>query len=624
MPVLAVLLILLSANALAFVNVADQATAAMPLSGSIRYLEDRGKQLSLEDILTIQPNEWKLNTNRVFSKGYSESAWWLAVRLDNQSAAPLTRLLEIGYPLLDHIRIYNVLGTQSTVFDLGDNLPFDARPIKANHFVVPLQIPANTHLDLYIRIRTQSALQVPITLWKKPSFYEWNRVANLAQGFYFGVMIVMALYNLLVFLAVRDRNFMLYVCFAFSLPLFIAGLKGYSFEYFWPNNPELNNHAIVFPLCLALLFGAMFTESFLKVHKLGRWASKLFRSQQICIIALLLLSLFVNYSTIIQILIPVAAISCCLGLVFAILMWNHSGLSGRYYTLGWGAFLSGGLCLGLNKLGIIPTNLLTENTLQVGSGIEVILLSFALATSINEDRAIRSEAQSKALQAERETRHAREQSLLLQKQATEELEQKVQVRTSELEALNQQLSELSDTDQLTRVKNRRYMDRFLLEELSRCSRYQHNLSVILLDIDHFKQFNDRYGHLVGDDCLRAVAEVLKAGARNDVDCLARYGGEEFCILMPEASLECATSAAETLRRAVYEMLFKVRDNVVNVSISLGVATTDGRTGISAEQLLSRADAALYQAKKGGRNRVVAAETGHDSNMSPKSSRADAR
>ncbi|MEE2731223.1 MAG: diguanylate cyclase [Pseudomonadota bacterium] len=607
MPLFVVLLFMLSAPALANVDVGGTAFSSAAVTSSVRFLEDAPGQLRLQDILTIPDNDWKRNNGHYFSRGYSRSAWWLKVPLSNSSAATLSRYLEIAYPNLDQIQVFVVAGVHTTTFNLGDKLPFHQRPIKSNNYVIPLRLPPNSQQDVYLRIRSDSAVQVPLTLWEKQHYYDWARVESLLQGFYFGVMAVMTLYNLFVFLAVRERNFILYVCFASSLPMFIAGLKGFSFEYFWPNYPHLNNHAIVVPLCLALFFGALFTESFLKVRQLGQWAVSLFRIQQASILLMLLVSLVVSYPGVIRLLIPLAILSCCLGLMFGILMWNRGGLAARYYTVGWCAFLSGGLVLGLNKLGVLPTNAFTENTLQVGSGVEVILLSFALAASINEDRRLRSEAQSEALRGERETRMAREQALQIQQQATEELEFKVQERTTELEQLNRQLSELSDTDQLTGLKNRRYLDRVLLEELTRCRRYGRGFSVILLDIDHFKQFNDQYGHMVGDDCLKAVASVLAESVREGVDWVARYGGEEFCILLPETSLTCAQAVAERLRQGVYNMPFKVRDTQVTVSISLGVTEVPSDQESTPEQLIAQADSALYQAKQNGRNCTVLAD-----------------
>lgn len=607
MPLLVALLLLFATNCLATVTIDGEDSGSIDLSNSIRYLEDDDNRLSLGDIASIPSNHWTANDGNTFSQGYSNSTWWLAFDLENTTPNATKQMLQIGYPSLDHMVIHILQdGMRVNTFVLGDTLPFSYRPMKTHHFVVPITIPPESTLSFFVEVQSKSAVQVPLMLWQPDLYYRHDRTTNLLQGFYFGVMIVMTIYNLFVFIAVREKNFLLYVCFAFSLPMFIAGIKGYSFEYLWPNHPQWNEMAIIWPLCLAVFFGALFTESFLKIKQLGQWAVYLFRIQQACILLLLLLSHLLEYQLILSMLIPATTVSCILGLLFGIIMWNRSGLSAKYYTIGWSAFLVGGISLGMNKLGFIPANLITENTLQIGSSIEVILLSFALAESINEERRMRSEAQDNALTAERETRQAKEQALRIQQQTTEELEIRVQERTSELEALNRQLAELSDTDQLTGLKNRRYLDRVMKEEIIRCSRYHRELSVILLDVDHFKQFNDCYGHLIGDKCLKNIASSLNLCIRDSVDCLARYGGEEFCVMMPETSSECAMEAAERLREQINAMSFTVQGEEVPVSISLGVACLLKNERPSIEKLVSRADEALYEAKQAGRNRSVLA------------------
>lgn len=606
MPLLVALLLLLATNCLATITIDGEETDLIDLSNSLRYLEDNDKRLNLSTIKSLAPDRWTNNDSNTFSKGYSSSTWWLAFELENTKTVATKHLLEISYPGLDHLVVHIIQGEQEKAFILGDTLPFSHRPMKSHNFVVPVVTPPNSSLNFFVEVQTKSSVQVPLKLWQPDAYYSHDRTANMLQGFYFGVMIVMTIYNFFVFMAVREKNFILYVCFAFSLSMFIAGIKGYSFEYLWPNHPQWNDMTIIWSLSLTVFFGALFTESFLKVKQLGRWVTYLFRAQQACILLLLFLSHMVEYKLILSILIPATTLSCIMGLMFGIIMWNKSGLPAKYYTIGWSAFLLGGISLGLNKLNLLPANLITENTLQIGSSIEVILLSFALAESINEERRMRSKAQDTALNAERETRQAKEQALRLQQRTTEELETRVQERTSELEALNRQLVELSDTDQLTGLKNRRYLDRVMGEEIARCNRYHHDLSIILLDVDHFKQFNDCYGHLVGDECLQNIAKTLDLCIRDAVDCVARYGGEEFCVMMPETSSECAMEVADRLRQKISSMLFTVQGEAVPVSISLGVASILKNERPSTEKLVSRADEALYEAKQGGRNRAVLA------------------
>ncbi|MBW8900662.1 MAG: sensor domain-containing diguanylate cyclase, partial [Massilia sp.] len=166
------------------------------------------------------------------------------------------------------------------------------------------------------------------------------------------------------------------------------------------------------------------------------------------------------------------------------------------------------------------------------------------------------------------------------------------------------------TDALTGVYNRRYMDRRLVEEIARARRQSYRLSCMYIDIDFFKQVNDRHGHLAGDDVLREVAARIKAELRM-TDALGRFGGEEFVVLLIDADLDAASMVAQRIRLSVAERPFLLPDGQsLSVSVSIGVSTLDdferdhAIEGV-AQQLVAQADQALYQAKEGGRNRVVA-------------------
>jgi two-component system, cell cycle response regulator len=177
---------------------------------------------------------------------------------------------------------------------------------------------------------------------------------------------------------------------------------------------------------------------------------------------------------------------------------------------------------------------------------------------------------------------------------------------------NELLKYIGLTDSLTGVYNRRYIDRRLLEEIARARRHDTHLSCLYLDIDHFKQINDRLGHLAGDEVLREVAGRIKAELRQS-DCLARFGGEEFVALLSNADLASAVMVAERIRQSIDQNPFQIAyANPIHVSVSIGVATlTESDRGEAIEpvalQLVAKADHALYEAKEGGRNRVVSFE-----------------
>jgi diguanylate cyclase (GGDEF)-like protein len=200
------------------------------------------------------------------------------------------------------------------------------------------------------------------------------------------------------------------------------------------------------------------------------------------------------------------------------------------------------------------------------------------------------------------TRFLVSQNALLQ--LNEQLEAKILKRTSELEEANKRLAELSMTDGLTGIANRRKFDAAIVEEWSRAVRTGSTLSLIMLDIDHFKKYNDHYGHQQGDDCLRRVADVLRAGARRQGDLVTRYGGEEFCMILPDTSLEGAFEIAERLRREVEELKMPhVQSDFGMITISLGVAASTPGKDQGPAELLRLADESLYRAKSEGRNCV---------------------
>jgi len=180
------------------------------------------------------------------------------------------------------------------------------------------------------------------------------------------------------------------------------------------------------------------------------------------------------------------------------------------------------------------------------------------------------------------------------------------LRSSELvrrlEVQTELLSKLAAFDDLTGVYNRRSMFHHLEAELSRCRRYGRSLGILMVDIDHFKRVNDEHGHLVGDQALRWVATTLQNELRS-MDFLCRYGGEEFCAILPETNRPGVARAGERLRSAIERTLFAHDGVQISLSISVGGASWVAEEAAEFPDLLARADAALLEAKRGGRNQV---------------------
>lgn len=170
-----------------------------------------------------------------------------------------------------------------------------------------------------------------------------------------------------------------------------------------------------------------------------------------------------------------------------------------------------------------------------------------------------------------------------------------------------EIKRLSLTDALTGAFNRRYLDDRLLQELKRAYRYERPLSIAMLDLDHFKAVNDRYGHQAGDAVLRICASQVRESIRGEVDWLARYGGEEFIVVLPETDLNGALIVAERLRKMISGLVISEEGHEIRVTASIGVVShtpSEQNLAVNAEQLVHIADTCLYRAKQNGRNQVI--------------------
>lgn len=190
------------------------------------------------------------------------------------------------------------------------------------------------------------------------------------------------------------------------------------------------------------------------------------------------------------------------------------------------------------------------------------------------------------------------------------LEERVQERTlelnialQELESANQELERKNVQDELTGLHNRRFYDQKILAEYRRSRRNLTPLSLVLIDIDHFKLVNDNHGHLAGDQCLVWLAKHIKQGLKRSADKAFRYGGEEFCLILPNTDAEGALLLAEQLRLAISQYVFTFQETEIPLTISCGICTYQQQVDVGPEQIFAGADKALYQAKHDGRNQT---------------------
>ncbi len=589
----------LSSDAAARTEVGARMGVLVDTSGTLAITQVRGTDLPWQAIDRQSPNF-----------GFTQDAYWFRFRLHNRNAQVLPRFIELPIPFLDDVQLYHfVNGTLQQRYVLGDELPFAQRVVQHRNFIMPVQLAPGDN-DIYMRLASAGTIEAPLRIWDPVQFHAASNDENLVQGAVIGVLLIMIVYNLFVFFSTRDINYVYYIGFVTSYLLFHLTLTGYTFAYIWPDAVRWNSFAISTFAASSALFTCLFTESFLRLRRFSKPAFYLVRGLSVFCAVLLALTFVLPYSWTIRvgaaIVLPVTGTALFLGYW----RWWRGATFARFYCLAWTAILIGLAILSASKQGWIPLNVWTENASQIGIVMLVVLLSFTLADQINNDRTLRLNAQAVALGHERQARASQHALIKATESANRELEQRVLSRTTDLNAAmeqlriaNERLQLLSTTDGLTQIGNRAFFDSTVADELRRAERQGTAVAIILFDIDHFKRINDTHGHLAGDACLQALADLLRPRIHRAGDILARYGGEEFVIALMDVDLDRALALAEEFRSAVEHLSIAFGATVLHVTASFGVVSAIPRPPATAQEFLAAADRALYEAKAAGRNCV---------------------
>jgi len=567
------------------------------LATEVAVLEDPGGRLTLADVQR-RANEFRpatVSRGEAINFGYSSSAWWLRFDLEQAPGAPRDWLLEVAFPTLDSVEYFGPGGEHLIA---GDRLSFARRPLLHRNFVFPVHLGETGAGSAWLRVVSEGTLTVPLRLWQAEAFWQDSLAAYALLAGYFGMLLALALYNLLLWFSLRDHNYLTYVLFAASMAVGQLSLNGFGNQFLWPDWPAWGNLAFTIGFAAAGLFGALFTRGFLATrHNLPRLDGAVIGLAALFAVCMLL-PLVAPYR-LAAILTSLTGVTFSVVAVFAGLRCWRAGQHGaRTFLLAWTVLLLGVAVVGLRNLNLLPTTFFSFYAMQMGSALEMLLLSFALADRINGLRREKDAAQGEAL--------ATKQQLVGALQRSEaSLERRVAERTGELEEANarlreneRQLQALAHTDTLTGLANRLLFDARLEQSMQQARRNHGQIALLLVDLDHFKSINDSYGHAIGDEVLRCAAERFRAAVR-EVDTVARLGGDEFAIVLAAiGSAADAERMADKIVTALREPM-RVLNMPLEISCSIGLALFSGGA-LSPAELLRRADQAMYAAKDAGR------------------------
>ncbi len=601
---------------------AEQAIVDIPadfqtrgLASEVDVLEDPAQALTVAQVAGRDFEKAFLPQRGSANLGYTGSAYWLRIKLRQPAPIDRTVLLEVEYPHLDHVSVFlPATGAEGFVEKrTGDSTVFSTRDINHRHFVFKVPLDGTDVRTIYVRIASGGTVTYPVRLWSPEAFHDAHTLELLILGIFYGMLVAMAFYNLFLYLTVRDRVYLYYVAFIASVGMLMFSLDGLGYQFIWTGLPAIVNWTNSTLTCLTLIFVQLFAHEFLSLPKTSPRMGRLIRGLIYLMPAAFALTAFGGYSVAMRTMLQLGLISLVVVVSCAVMSWRAGYRPARFFFIAFGIEIPAAGMLMLSSIGMLPTNFLTVHGLQIGIGIDVLLLSIALADRINALKRDKELAQAEALASQ-------QRALADLKKHEEALEKRVEERTNELHFLantlrdeirkkeaievqlrenEQQMRHLAHHDALTGLPNRMSLQERLTMAIQQAQRNGTSVALLMIDLDNFKQINDSWGHSAGDAVLCTVARRLQAMVRN-VDTVARIGGDEFVVVLSDVDSDAdALLVAEKILTALSEPV-SAFGATYQTSPSIGISLFP-RDGTNLDELLKRADTAAYQAKKAGKN-----------------------
>lgn len=561
------------------------------LAEHIDWLHDADASLDADAALAaLARGEFSALGQRQSNFGYRSGALWFSFEVENRDHPSSDWVLLIDYTLVDHLQLLRIdADGQRHHWDGGDRVAYSQRSLRIPQFNWKQTLRPGERARFLLRVQSESSMQVPLRWISAAELVEQSQQRGLGLGVYFGILLALVSYNLILYIALRDRNYLSYVIYVACVGLMLLSLNGLAFQHLWPDSPDWGNRVVLLSIAAAQASMLHFTCRFLDLRTHVPKGERLIHGMMVLIALSALAAFVLPYGWVVRaqtlFVFPTAAV------IYACSIACLSRFPpARHFLVAWSLLLLGIVVYASVSLGWLPKHPLTEYSIHIGSAAEMVLLSFALAYRINLMTA------------------ANERS---EREARETLEQRVSERTADLDAAlqrlesaNRRLEDYSRRDGLTGVFNRRSFDYILQRAESQRVETQRGFALLMLDVDHFKSINDRYGHLVGDDCLKHIARIADPLIARGGGQLARYGGEEFSAVIMGISLQDAAALAKQICMEIAACPLTHAGHPIALTVSIGVSMRDPEAGGMALDVVRAADAALYRAKKAGRNRVA--------------------
>ena len=534
------------------------APPSTPLGGSLQLMTEPGPELTAEEALGhFSSGRFHVREDPVLGLGLGHRPVWALLVVENPGDQPVLKDLVIAPTWLDRVDVHvRHEGRFTGHWAAGDELAGVPYLNEALGYVLK-QTFAPGRSEVLMRVETPDPMVLDVRLLSAEAAERQQRLDRYSYGFLYGFIFSLATYNLVLFVGMGRWPSLYYSVYLLTFIALNLAYTGRGLAWLWPESPHVQRYVILVFIVLTPCTGLRFAREFLELdQRAPRLARVVIWSYWISPLLLSLAVVLDQHAPAVWLAFSVMGIFVFAMVALGAYSLHHGHRAARYFLLAALASMAGMAMTEFSTWGFLPFTTLNYRGVEIGMMLDATLLALALADYVRQQ----------SMERERAQREAR-------------------------------------IDVLTQLNNRRGFLELAEAPYRTAVRHQRSLSVIVLDLDHFKAVNDEYGHALGDAVLRDMGQTLMATSRRS-DILGRWGGEEFILMLPETSLTEAEELAERLRESVRERVIVYEGTRLQVTASFGVA------GLGATQelavLIEAADKALYAAKMAGRNRVLRA------------------
>jgi signal transduction histidine kinase len=415
----------------------------------IQFFEDVNKEIPFQKVISLKDTDWKNTEARVPSFGFSNSNFWLRYRIDWE-VMPKEPILEVNFAPVDYIEAFISTEDGIRTDQRGDRLTSLDNPPKAT-YSFDLSDLKKKEQYLYLKIKNHDGFfeALPLVLRSKSSYETYIQRSSLFYGIYYGILIVMIAYNLFLYLSIRDKSYILYVCYLVFFLSWASNYYGHLRAYFLSDSPYILNTMLILSLNSLTFFGAFFSYKFLRINSADGALYRSYKNALILSALFIPLPLITSYSNSV-LLSPISWIPIIFFVFFSgVYRLTQGTKAARFFMAGWGTLAAAAVVILLKTLGLLPTNSFTNNIFQICSVIEVFLLSLALGDLINSEK-----SKNELLQQEKSELLFNQVSLV-QKSLDQQL-----AKYNRIQSLSQQVQNTSDMENMRQTLGKVLFDEF--------------------------------------------------------------------------------------------------------------------------------------------------------------------